>query len=192
MSDYRVTTIGEILEQLPELTDPVRAGNGDGQTWLRLMPHEPSCRIRDWKPPRCTCAYSSAAEVVRLLQVMRDDRVHFVTMPAGGTVTLHRLWWNLNERYLRATTSTRELGWRQGQFAGLASYQTVVAQPNGWQLALAKERTRRKQAHTLIRVRVATWSPNVDRAQVARGIGWMADNWAGLEEPRLPKMEKAA
>jgi len=63
MLDRRGQTIIQLLEQLHELTDPVRAGNGDGQTGMLLMPHAKDCVINaKVLPPRCTCHLRSVTE----------------------------------------------------------------------------------------------------------------------------------
>lgn len=191
MTDRRTAAIVSILEQLPELVDPVRAGNGDGQTWLRLMPHEPSCHIRDWKPPTCTCSLQCALEVQRLLYVMRDSSL-LSLMPDGSMVPVRTLWWHLNQRYMRCSTSTRELGWRSGRYSGLPEHSAIAAQPGAWHLALAAERTRRKNKGTMIRVRVVTWDPQVRRPLLDRATRWLSDAWSLPIDPRLPAQELVA
>lgn len=193
MTSRRHTTITEILEQITDLTDPVRAGNGNGQTGLLLMPHAHDCAVTRTSPPRCTCALRSAIEVLRLLALMRDDRhAPLLHLPDGSKVSVRSLWWQLNERYLRCNTSIRTLHWKAGRWHGLNNG-TVVAQPGGWQLALAAERTKkRKTATTQARVRVVTWHPDVRTVKVERAVGWLADNWALEVEPMLPKEQLAA
>jgi hypothetical protein len=73
MRDHRTDVIVQLLERMHELTDPVRAGNGNGQTGMLLMPHSPDCAVTRTAPPRCSCALRSLVELERLLRVMRDS-----------------------------------------------------------------------------------------------------------------------
>lgn len=193
MTSRRHTIIEALLEQYAELTDPVRAGNGNGQTGLLLMPHSKECAVTRTSPPRCTCVLRSMLELERLLAAMRDDRhAHLLHLGDGTKVSVRALWWQLNERYLRCNTSIRTLSWKGGKWHGLTNG-TVVAQPGGWQLALATERTKkRKTSTTQARVRVVTWHPDVRTVKVEKAVGWLADNWALDVEPMLPREQIAA
>jgi hypothetical protein len=130
----------------------------------------------------------SLVELERLLAVMRDDRhTPLLRLPDGSKVSVRACWWHLNERYLRCVSSTRELTWRGGRWQGL-THGVVVAQPGGWQLALASERSKkRRSASTSARVRVVTWDPGVRDETVARGVLWLAENWLLEVEPMLPR-----
>jgi hypothetical protein len=76
-TDKRTDVIVQLLERLAELTDPVRAGNGDGRNGMLLM------------PPTYT---PSVKELERLLGRLRVEH--------------HSVWWHVNERYLRSYTVT--------------------------------------------------------------------------------------
>jgi hypothetical protein len=64
-----------LLEALHDLRDPLRAGDGDTYPagGMLLAAHEPTCRLhRDGR--HCTCVLSAAAELERLLALMRTER----------------------------------------------------------------------------------------------------------------------
>jgi hypothetical protein len=191
MRDHRTDVIVQLLERMHELLDPVRAGNGDGQTGMLLMPHSPDCAVTRSSPPRCSCALRSLVELERLLRVMRDSgHDPLNVLPSGERVSTRTLWWNLNERYLRCETALREVTWRSGRWQ--LSHGSVVAQPGGWEQALVAERSRRRQRGIPVRVLVVTWHPGVDEARVAAGVGWLAANWGLPVEPMLPREVLAA
>lgn len=193
MLDRRGQTIIQLLEQLHELTDPVRAGNGDGQTGMLLMPHAKECRMfaKDGAS-YCTCHLRAVSELQRLLGVMRDDRnASLLVLPDGEKVSLRACWWNLNERYLRCQSSTRDLTWRAGRWQGL-SHGSVAAQPGGWQVAFAKEAAAKRRRGAQIRVRVVTWDSGVRLPVVERAVEWLSESWALGAEPMLPRQEQAA
>lgn len=194
MLDRRARTIIELLEQLHELTDPVRAGNGDGQAGLLLMPHAKECRMfaKDGRS-FCTCHLRAVTELERLLRVMRDDHhASLLVLPDGEKVSLRACWWNINERYLRCVSTTRDVWWQQARWRGLSQHQAIVAQPGGWKLALATERSKRNKASLAVRVRVVTWDAKVRPAVVERGVQWVAESWALEVEPFLPREQVAA
>lgn len=88
MTDFagRIEVIRTILERYDELTDPMQAGNGSGDTGLRLMPATYTASVR---------------EVERLLVQARDDRSHpLVTLETGAKASIRSLWWHLNARYI--------------------------------------------------------------------------------------------
>lgn len=77
MRDHRQDVIVQLLERHAELSDPVRAGNGDGQNGMLLMPKTYTASVK---------------ELERLLVQLRDEH--------------HSLWWHVNERYLRAVQTS--------------------------------------------------------------------------------------
>lgn len=174
MSSRREQVIVDLLERYNDLIDPVRAGNGDGITGLLRMPPTYDDSVR---------------ELERLLVRMRDDRHHpLLTTTSGDKVSLRSCWWHLNRRYLECATVMRTLTWRRGRWVGLNGHELVVAQPGGWELALAAERSRkRRDATQQLRVKVAVWDPQVRADRVQRGVVWLADEWGLVHEPMLPR-----
>lgn len=171
---HREQVIVELLERYNDLSDPVRAGNGDGITGVLRMPPTYDASVR---------------ELERLLVTMRDDRHRpLLVLPSGEKASVRSCWWHVNQRYLEAVTVMRTLVWRRGRWAGLNGHAAVVAQPGGWELALAAERSKkRRDATQQLRVKVAVWDPQVSPARVARGVGWLADEWGLVHEPMLPR-----
>lgn len=93
---HRERNIVQLLERHAELTEPIRAGNGQGAGGgVALMPHEPSCVILKSNPPYCSCSRRSVVELERLLVRMRDER--------------RSQWWHVTERYVRCTYVTRDV-----------------------------------------------------------------------------------
>lgn len=184
--NHRTDVIVQLLERMQDLLDPVRAGNGDGQTGMLLMPHSPDCALTRTAPPRCSCALRSLVELERLLRVMRDNpHGSLLELSSGERVSTRALWWHLNERFLRCTTAVRDVTWRGNHWQGL-SHAAVVAQPGGWQLAWASESPRRRQRGVAFRCKVITWHPDVRSQLVDAGVAWLADNWGLPVEPMLP------
>ena len=84
--------------------------------------------------------------------------------------TKPRLWWHVRQRYIATTTTMTECPVRKGRIllpprSELAAGQAVVG------------------AKT-VRVQLRTWHPDVQEAQVARGIDWISRHFRG--EPYLP------
>lgn len=160
MRDHRRDVIVHLLERLNELVDPVRAGNGDGQTGLLLMPatYTPSVR-----------------ELERLLVVMRLDRSESLLLLGNGRkASVRACWWHLNERYLRATTRTC---WRCPK----CSTESHVERHTH------RDRRGKLCAYPGKRVLVNVYDPGVDEKLVDAGVGWLAEHWALAVEPMLPR-----
>ena len=180
MRSSRESTIVHLLERYVELTDPVRAGNGDGVTGLLLMPHEPSCAITRTSPARCSCALRSALELERLLRVMREDSTRpLLTMfgPRGefiGKVSVRACWWHLNERYVRATSRTC---WRCPKCGSLTHVERHQH----------RDRRGRVCGYPGRRVLELVYDRHVRSDVVERGVSWLDANWSNGVACDMPR-----
>lgn len=175
----RKDAIRDLLERLPDLTEPGTGGTGiagSGER-LMLMPHDSRCHITDWNPPLCTCWRRSVVELERLLY-----RLQFENYPLFRQITL---------RYLRAERVTKDLRYLSGRWHGLAPNEAVSVVPGGWALALADQRQKRSNRALEARVTVARWSESVDSKRVDEALSWLSREWAASSEPMLPVVKAA-
>lgn len=134
----RLHVIRTILERYSELVDPMQSRStvGDGVA-IPLMPGTYTPTVR---------------EVERILNAMRDS----------GHPLLRRLWWNLHERYIAATTRTVS--------------RTVTRKVKGGKRLTVTER------HVQ-----PVFDHRVNERMVSLGVRWVASEWSLRGEPMLPR-----
>lgn len=146
----RCRVIRDLLARYAELVDPMQARDGSGNgVALGLMPatYTPSVR-----------------ELERLLRMMREDRsakLVIVDHHAFPKVSVRRLWWHVNARYIAAGSRTVD---RQ-----------VARKGKGGKRALVVERC----VEPIVDRRV-------DEVLVTAAVAWIAQAWALRSEPMLP------
>lgn len=153
-NDRRCEIIRELLERYRELVEPL-AGNGYGSSG-QVTPLPPST----YTP--------SVRELERLMRKMREgSTAKTVVLPNGSRTSIRSLWWNVNERYIRATPIIRDV--------------TV------------HRRTKHGKRLTVIeRQVIPVFHRDVDDAKVAAGVAWIAARWSIPNEPMLPPELKIA
>jgi len=82
-----------------------------------------------------------------------------------------RLWWHVRNRYLACDTIMAECSVRKGRILLPARCELAAGQ------AVVGAKT--------VRVQVRTWHPDVQDAQVERGVEWISRHYQG--EPFLPE-----
>lgn len=184
-------TIKQLLEQQAETTDPMRSGNGGGDTGWRIMPHAPGCRLKRYGVI-CTCHLRTYAELDRLMDVMRDDRATPLLVTESGKVSLRALHWHVHHRYRRLDVTAKTVRYSQGRLVGLVERpgipsskvtpltpsQAIVGQAAGWETHLSEQRHKRSKNARDVRVLVASWHRDVRQPLVDLGVQWIASAWA--------------
>lgn len=165
MTNHREQTITQLLERLPELTDPMCSGNGDGNNNLLLMP----------------AAYTpSVKEIERLLRQMRDNHHQPLIHLKDGTKTSTRsCWWHLNERYLRV----QETNAYQCPKCRMWSHNPTHRH---------RDKHHHNRTYNGKRALRLTYDNRVNPHHLEAGITWIAHNWQLQNEPQLPKLATAA
>lgn len=135
----RTRVITTILERYTELVDPMNgpgAIKGDGDS-ITGMPRTYTATVR---------------EVERLLREMRNSH----------NPLLRRLWWNVNARYITATTRTVD--------------EAVTRKAkNGKRLQVVERRV------------VSVYDRRVDEQLVTLAVKWLAQQWGLKSEPMVPR-----
>lgn len=132
--ESRIAVIRQLVERYEELVDPLTQNGEKGNG--------------DQPPQMPTTYTASVREVERLLIKMRTEA--------------RFLWWHVTERYLRSSSTTRDV-WVKRKL------------PSG--RAVSEER----------RLVVTRVHPHVIDPFVNEGLQWMAKEWSLRSEPMLPK-----
>lgn len=197
-------TVKTLLEQQHDHTDPMRSGNGGGDTGWRIMPHAPGCRLKRYGVI-CTCHLRQYAELDRLMSHMRDDRQTPLFDVGDDRVSLRSLHWHVHHRYRRTEVTAKTVRYSQGRLVGvverpgvatskvtpMSSNQAIVGQAAGWETHLSEQRHKRSKNARDVRVLVASWHRDVRPVLVDLGVRWIANSWA-LERVAPELVEVAA
>lgn len=172
----REKAIVRILERYDELTDPVRAGFGNGGGGAPFMPHARTCSIMTTHPPRCSCWRRDVDEVTRLLGVMRNR----AKQEAYRGTSLGRLRWHVVAFYVDARwiTAHERIPTRKGVKLAVPAGQRILRDKTGaW---VPSRVVRRPVRHSDAR-----------EQRALDGVAWMAERWALEHEPCVPVEEAA-
>lgn len=158
----REAAIVQILEQYADLTEPgaILGIAGDDGAYPKL-PHTYTHSVK---------------QIETILTVMRDER--------------RSQWWHVNERYIKATRTTKTKHRLRGRWTDLQPHEAVMGFPAGWTLMLDEERQKKKPSPTEHRVSVIVWNPQVRAQKVRLGVKHIAAAFPG--EPYMPRWERKA